>query len=562
MPQTKYHDVTVVRKKTYSRVRVMGVPPEEFGIERQARTIKDCGYCFHRVKRREADLIDEGFDAEDVKALPTYVIQTGVEDLARDSVFENTGTGGDKGINTSNRFVRVVEHYVRMDYEGNGKTKLYRVTTGGEIGMPLHRNGKLECIEVDDIPFASMTPIPITHRFFGRSLADLVMDIQRIKTALFRGLLDNIYLAVNQRPEVAENFAGESTLDDLLVSRPGAPIRVKQPGCVTWQQMPTVADKIIPVMEYVDKEREWRTGVAHEGQPLDPSALQNQSATSAALAFTATQAKMRLIARIFAETGIRDMFALVHETIRKHASEPQVYRLRKQWINVDPREWKRRDDMTIKVGLGSGSKAERLGRIVAIGNAQKELLLGQKTNLVSDANLYNTGKEMVKLSELGDPDEFFTDPATVPPPSPPPPDPKLQIEQMKMQGQQQIEQMKSQHDQQQAQLKASLELQSQQSDAKHQFIKMQADIAMQKQEMEFKAQLALLQHQLKMRESEAKIWATRANALGHNDGPKEDKSPEPDHHMEMMATLLKHVTAPKRIVRDEHGRVSHVETMQ
>src|SRR5262245_51978184 len=126
---TKFHDVTVVTKKTTAKARVQGVPPEEFGIERQARSIRDCGYCFHRVIRRQADLIAEGFDPEEVKGLPTYVTQTGVEELSRDTVNENTGTGGDKGINLANRFVRIIEHYVRMDYEQEGKTKLTRGVT-------------------------------------------------------------------------------------------------------------------------------------------------------------------------------------------------------------------------------------------------------------------------------------------------------------------------------------------------------------------------------------------------------------------------------------------------
>ncbi|KRQ94969.1 hypothetical protein CQ12_38220, partial [Bradyrhizobium jicamae] len=67
------------------------------------------------------------------------------------------------------------------------------------------------------------------HRFFGRSVADLIMDIQRIKTALIRGALDNLYLHNNPRVEVAEANAGQNTLDDLLVSRPGGVVRTKTP---------------------------------------------------------------------------------------------------------------------------------------------------------------------------------------------------------------------------------------------------------------------------------------------------------------------------------------------
>ena len=134
------------------------------------------------------------------------------------------------GINAASRLIRVTEHYVRMDYEGNDEAALYRVTTGGEEGEVLKRDGEPDVVEVDVIPFAAMTPVIVTHRFFGRSIADLVMDIQRIKTALLRALLDNAYLANNPRTEVPESHATETTLDDLLVSRPGGIVRTKMPG--------------------------------------------------------------------------------------------------------------------------------------------------------------------------------------------------------------------------------------------------------------------------------------------------------------------------------------------
>src|SRR5207237_4112959 len=124
--------------------------------------------------------------------------------------------------------------YVRMDYEGEGEAALYRVTSGGEEGEILTRDGEPDIHREDEIPFAAMTPVIVTHRFFGRSIADLILDIQRIKTALLRGMLDNLYLHNNPRVEVSESHASETTLDDLLVSRPGGIVRTKAPGGIAW----------------------------------------------------------------------------------------------------------------------------------------------------------------------------------------------------------------------------------------------------------------------------------------------------------------------------------------
>jgi hypothetical protein len=341
------HDVTVETKRTHASARVEAVPPEEFGIARNARSIRDAGYVFHDVLKRQEELIAQGYDAEQIKALPSYTALANVEAQARDTVEERNGGQGDEGTNKANRLIRITEHYVRMDYEGDGKAALYRVTTASEQGDILTRDGEPDIVRADQIPFAAMTPVIITHRFFGRSVADLVMDIQRIKTALLRALLDNAYLANNPRTEVPESHATETTLDDLLVSRPGGIVRTKMPGGLSVIQHPDIGGHVFPLLQYQDTTREWRTGVSRQGQGVDPNALQNQVATIANQMFNAAQAKVKLIARIFAETGIRDLFTLLHGTIRKHGGEPATVRLRNRWVTIDPRDWKERNDMTV-----------------------------------------------------------------------------------------------------------------------------------------------------------------------------------------------------------------------
>src|ERR1700733_3180780 len=414
LPSPITHDVTIVTTRKLAQARVLGVPPEEFGIERGARNIRDCNYCFHEVvTKTEAQLIAEGFDEEQVKSLNDYTGNTEIETLARDTVEEhfafNLG-----GLNSAARLVRITEHYVRMDYEGNGRPCLYQVVTGGDQGEILCKGGK-ECITpFDAIPFATTTPVPITHRFFGRSIADLVMPLQREKTALKRGALDNLYLHNNPRVEVAESNAGANTLDDLLVSRPGGVVRTKTAGGLNWQVEPDITPSIYPMLQYVDAELETRTGLARQTQGIDANALQNQSATAVAQVFSASQMRIKLIARLMAE-GVRDMFALLHGTIRKHGQQPQTIRLRNAWINVDPRNWKTRDDMTINVGLGAGGKAQQFAQTMAIANVQKEMLSGGKTNLVGDLQLYNTAAELTRIMGHKNPDKFFNDPAAINP---------------------------------------------------------------------------------------------------------------------------------------------------
>jgi hypothetical protein len=503
-PKPKTHDVTITTTKKYACAKVLGVPPEEFGIERAARDIKTANYAYHEVvTKTEGQLIAEGFDEEQVKALSVYIGNTSIESNARDSVNEHFVSSE---VNSSARLVKVTEHYVRMDYEGNGKPCLYMVITGGDQGEILRKDGKEVIEPIDVIPFACTTPVPVTHRFFGRSIADLVMPVMREKTALKRGALDNLYLHNNPRVEVAETNAGANTLDDLLVSRPGGVVRTKTPGGLNWQVVPDITPSIFPMLQYLDSELETRTGLAKQSQGIDANALQNQSATAVAQVFSASQMRMKLIARIMAE-GVRDIFSLLHHTIRTHGQEQQTVRLRNKWVPVDPRDWKTRDDMTINVGLGTGGKAQQFAQTMAIGNFQKELLLGGKTNLVDDKALYNTGAELIKIMGHKNPDRFLNDPDAkdpqsgqlLHPPQQPPPDPKVQIEQIKAQNDAQANQQKAQLDQQQAQIEAKQAADKAQLDAFHQKVKLEGELQLAREKAQLEKELALIDAALKER---------------------------------------------------------------
>jgi hypothetical protein len=490
------HDVTIVTTRKLAQAKVMGVPPEEFGIERGARSIRDCNYCFHElVTKTEAQLIAEGFDEDQIRSLDDYTGNTEVETLARDTVDEHFAFDSG-GLNSAARLVRVTEHYVRMDYEGNGRPCLYQVITGGDESEILRKDGK-DCVTpFDAIPFAATTAVPITHRFFGRSIADLVMPLQREKTALKRGALDNLYLHNNPRVEVAESNAGPNTLDDLLVSRPGGVVRTKTPGGLNWQVVPDITTSIYPMLQYLDAELETRTGLSRQTQGIDANALQNQSATAVAQVFSASQMRIKLIARIMAE-GVRDIFSLLHATIRKHGQQLQTVRLGNGWVNIDPRGWQTRDDMTINVALGSGGKAQQFAQTMAIADIQKQLVAAGKINMVGDRELYNTAAELTRIMGHKNPDAFFNDPAAInpqtgqllhPPPMPPspPPDPKL----LAMQARAQVDAAMSAH-------QAQLQQQKAQNDAIHLQVKTQGEIELAKIKTALDARMTLLEAHLK-----------------------------------------------------------------
>jgi hypothetical protein len=606
------YDLTIKRTKKYGCAEVMNVPPEEFGITKRARSIRSCDYCYHQVRVTESDLIEQGYDAEQVKSLGTAGSVEHEEELARNTVEDDMPAGA--GENDATRLVWKTEHYVKCDYDGSGKARLWRVATGGDDAEVLTKGGKPDVVKVDLLPFAAMTPVPMPHRFFGRSTADLVMDIQRIKTFLTRGYIDQLALTINPPVEVAEALSHDKTLDDLLINRPGKIVRTRQPGAITYHRPDSRGTEVLPAIEYFDATREWRTGVTRQGQGIDAKALADQSATAAQQMFSMAQARMRLVARIFAETGIKDLFLLLHATIRKNDRASNTARLRGRWVEVNPREWKTREDLTVTVGI-SGSKEQQTAFLINLLGIQRGMLEAGKAHMVQDKNIYSTVKKLVEFSGLksvepyfSDPEEMTQDPETgeeVPanPPPEPQPDPAIQVARIKGEIDMQKVQMDGQFKAQELELKAQIEKVQAEMDAAVKDREVTAQIALEEKKFELERELKLMEagikreqmqadlqmkqadHQLKEREMGAQMhmkeremqashsfkekeMETKAAAEGlkkhktdNGDeylSKEEDRARRMDKMMETMAEALKRRKGVK-IVRGADGRPSHTE---
>jgi len=263
-------------------------------------------------------------------------------------------------------------------------------------------------------------------------------------------------------------------------------------------------------------------------QGVDPNVLQNQVATIANQMFNAAQAKMKMIARIFAETGIRDLFALLHAVVRKHGSQPQTARLRNQWITVDPRDWQARNDMTINVGLGTGTKTEQLAHLnMVIGAQEKAIAAG----LVSPKNLYNSARELTKLAGHKNVGLFFTPPGTrgdpddpASAPIQPPSDPKAQeaqqrieLERAKAAADGQLSAQKHQADQQMSAARIAADTQFKREQLKIEFDlkvqQMNAEFALRREQMA--AEMALKREQMQL-DAQVRHGRGNANAQTHS----------------------------------------------
>jgi hypothetical protein len=495
-PEVITHDVKVKRTKQGGQVRVLSVPPEEFLISRRAVDIESAQFICHRVKKTVSDLILEGYDKAVVEDLPTYSqsqAEYNEERLARFS-FDDDSVPPDEGEGAS-RQVWLDECYTYIDYDGDGVAELRKITKGGNV--------VLDNVEIDYIPFSSICPLPIPHKFYGMSVADTVKDIQLIKSTIVRNILDNMYLTNNARYAV---LAGQVELDDLLTSRPGGIVRMRAPGAVTPLPSPQITGDAFNMVKYLDQVREERSGVSKMTQGLNPDVL-NSHVTSGAIS-AATESSMQrieLIARIFAETGIKDVFNCIYQLIQRYEDREKIVYLNNKFVPIDVSRWKEKLNCTVNVGIGSGSQQSKMQTMTGIMQIIQQLVQnGGMGSLVTPQNIYNAVSEYVAQSGYKNADMFVSNPQTMPPPQPPEPTPEEKIANQKAQVE--IEKLKLQAEE------MRIDTQIKAEDLKLKQNLAAIDLALKQEELKIK------QSQLALNEAELALEAVQDRPVGI--GPK------------------------------------------
>lgn len=431
-----------VRKQTKSgKCCVIPVPPEEVLVNRYpVAPLKRNRFICHRRRVTISELKEMGY--EDVEGITSY---DGSEDFNEERIaryaFDETDSSEDTN-SPGNRYVWLVEAYWKIDKDGDGIAELRKTTMAG--------NRILEDEEADSCPFVTLTPIILPHKLYGMSIADLVMDLQLLKSTVFRQILDNMYLANNGRYMALD---GMVNIDDLLTSRPGGIVRVKTFDAVKPMQPPLLGAPAFNLLEYIDIIKENRTGVTRYNQGIDADSL-NKTATGINQIMSAAQARIELIARVFAETGVKDLFYSILENVQKHQDQQKVIRLRNEWVPMDPREWTEKFDLTVMVGLGTGSKEIQMAALAE--EAQFQLAALQAgLPVVTPENVYNLRMKALEAKNIKGGDLFYTHPTKMPPQQPQPnPDLiKMEVEKMKGEFKAGMQQMKDETKTQQMALK-------------------------------------------------------------------------------------------------------------
>ena len=492
-------------KKTI--IKVEAFSPEDLLVDREwtSPLLEDCPYVARLMPVTLTDLKLMGFKdvtADDLRA-SDQADYSADADFRLSKINQNdqtstvgTGWGEDHSQDDSMAEGWLRIEYVEVDADGDGvaeRLEIYRL-----------REKILKKEVVSHVPIATFSPILNTHRWDGMSMADAVSDLQKLHTELLRQTLNNLYLTNNPRTKVLTdaNWSPLANIDDLLDSRAGGIIRQREVNAVSEQVVPFAAGASMPMLEYVQGMRENRTGVSRTSMGLNPDSL-NNTATGRQIDQSAAQQRIELIARIAAEILLKPIFKGILKLLTDGDMEKLAFRLRDEFVEYDPNEWRDSYDMTIHVGLGTGDRMAQTQSLMSIWQMQQAAL---PMGIATPKHLYQTAIKVIENAGFKDVQSFVQDPSKQPPQPPQPPLP-LQIEQMKLQADQQkfqaqtqaeiqkfqaeaqmsaqIEQLKAQAKLQEVQANLELQASNDQRDAQRESVKAQMNAQIEQQRMEF-----------------------------------------------------------------------------
>lgn len=395
------HDIRIIRRSPDGKLCVETIPPEDFFVDRNARSDDDFYVIGHRTEMRAGDVIAMGIDEDVVLNLSSAagMDTRDQEDQERRRYAINrdeTENAGDPAM----KLVTVTEAYMRVDVDGTGTPILHKFLLGGAS------NELLAYEPVDDHPFAGWHVDPEPHTYFGRSLVEIIEQDQDAATAILRGILDNVQMTNNPRVEAVK---GQVEIDDLLNNEIGAVVRVNQPGMLRDLAVPFVAGQTLPALQYIDNMVEVKTGVTRASMGLDPDAMQSTTRAAVTATVSAAAGQVEVMVANLAYTGMRRLFCQILKLMSKHSVKAEMMRINGTYVPMDPRVWDADLDAAVNVGLGTGREDQKTAMLGQTLQFQMQAIqgFGPANPIAGLPQLRNTLADLLAINGIQNADRYF-----------------------------------------------------------------------------------------------------------------------------------------------------------
>ena len=381
--------------KSKPLIKIESVPLDEFRVDRRAKSVETAMLIGHDQIVNVGQLVQAGYELEQ---LEPFLGAT--SSYSSDRSFRNSGI--DEANVLDNLDIRYGCYFIRIDKDGDGIPELREIHTVGD------NHAILSDTVVQYANFACWSPDPEPHTLVGDTPADLVKDIQTIKTNMLRGALDSLAQSIWPRTIFNETLVN---VDDVLNEEIGAAIRTKGDPLSTVQQFTHafVGQPVFTMFEVMERLRQQRTGISDASKGLDPKALQSTAASGVDSIIAGAQERIELCARILAETGMKSLFkGLLREVVNSPNQERSI-KLRGKWANVDPSTFDPSMRISVNPTLGKGSDSIRLMALSDIKQTQILAMekFGPDNPLCGPMEFRNTLEDMLAIGNIKNVDRYY-----------------------------------------------------------------------------------------------------------------------------------------------------------
>ena len=394
-----------------SQVMVETIPPEEFIVEAQCKSLTDSNFCAHRTRKTMTELREMFPDAnlEDIGSSEDIEFETDPEILARhDGVNENRGFSS-HGYQDQVRYIMCYEAYIMLDVEGTGIATLHKVIKAGNV--------LLDVEEVHGRPFITFCPLPIPHAFYGSNFAEKLCATQNARTVLTRSILDHAMITNNPRYMVVKG--GLTNPRELIDNRVGGLVNVSRPDAISPMPQAPLNPFVFQTLTQLDQDLEDNTGVSRLSQGLNKDAIskQNSAAMVEQLA-TMSQQRQKIIARNFANQFVKPLFHEIYRLVVENEDQERIVELAGAYVQVDPRSWTDKRDVMVELKLGYGEQDREAQKMLSLhGMFSQDPAIQPMYGL---ENRYAMLKSILEQQGILNVEEYLTPPEQLQPPQPDP----------------------------------------------------------------------------------------------------------------------------------------------
>jgi len=400
-----YESLKVRRTVDTSKIALDNIPPESFMISRGATTIDDASFVGIQTETSLSDLRTQGFkvDASIIESADSDRITNTEEDFNRQSVNGIWERWEDDVMGEANREVVVNECWLKIDRDGDGIAELKHFIIVGE-------NILLEEY-ADSVPLASINPIEIPYAFHGLSIADATRSATEVKTAITRGMIENVYLTNYGRiladPNIVDFRALQSPEPHQIVPTIGSPV-----AAVQAMNPNNLSPSTFSLLEYMNNEKEMATGMTRAAQGVNEKLFDSgNSAGKIAMVEQASQKRISYVARRFAETGFKDLCRGVYDLILENKeSVLKDY----SYFNISPKDLIPLSGLTVDIDVGANSAANTQENMSILASQVMPMLYAnpETKSIINPQGPFNIARQTMESMGIDNWADFIVDPAT------------------------------------------------------------------------------------------------------------------------------------------------------